>query len=78
VQNLEAAGGEAVISHGGAAQVQLVPVPSEKRASVLREYARVASSGRKHLPVAVGAPLTEFAAIAAQYPVYRIEPSRSR
>jgi len=34
---------------------------------------RVASGGRKHFPLPVGAPLTEFAAIASQYPVYRIE-----
>jgi hypothetical protein len=34
---------------------------------------RVASSGRKHFPLSVGAPLADFAAIASQYPVYRIE-----
>jgi hypothetical protein len=32
-----------------------------------------ASSGRKHFPLAVGAPLADFAAMAAYYPVYRIE-----
>lgn len=78
VLNLEASGGEALISHGGATQVRLVPVAPEARAPVLREYARVASSGRKHFPVTAGAPLAEFAAIAAQYPVYRIEPSRGK
>jgi len=31
------------------------------------------SSGRKHFPLPVGAPLAEFAAIASEYPVYRIE-----
>jgi hypothetical protein len=48
-------------------------VPPTERAPVLREYVRVASSGRKHFPLAVGAPLANFAAIAEMYPVYRIE-----
>jgi len=73
VQNLEAAGGRAVIWHGVPQQVLLVRVTVPERAPILREYVRVASSGRKHFPLPVGAPLTEFAAIAAQYPVYRIE-----
>lgn len=75
VQNLEAAGGEAVISHGRPARVHLVSVPSEKRAPILREYVRVASSGRKHFPLAIGASLTDFAAIAELYPVFRVESS---
>jgi len=36
---------------------------------------QVATSGRHHLPVAVGAALSEFQAIAERYPVYRIEPA---
>jgi hypothetical protein len=62
-----------VISHGGSVRVRLVPVRAEERAPILREYVRVASSGRKHFPVHVGAPLADFAAIATRYPVYRIE-----
>jgi hypothetical protein len=73
VQNLEAAHGEAVIAHGGSQRVRLVPVLPEHRAPVLQAYVRVASSGRKHFPLPVGAPLSDFAAIAGQYPVYRIE-----
>lgn len=73
VQNVEAARGDTIISHGRPAQVRLVPVPPEERAPILKEYGRVASSGRKHFPLPLGAPLAEFAAIAAQYPVYRIE-----
>jgi hypothetical protein len=74
VKNLEAARGNAIISHGGSVRARLVLVPPEERAPVLREYVRVASSGRKHFPLSVGASLTDFAAIAAQYPVYRVEP----
>jgi hypothetical protein len=73
VRNLEAAGGDAAISHGGTERVRLVLVPPQKRAPILREYVRVASSGRKHFPLSVGAPLADFAAIASQYPLYRIE-----
>jgi hypothetical protein len=73
VQNIEAGHGDAVICHGGSLRVRLVAVPPGERAPILREYVRVASSGRKHFPLPVGAPLADFAAIAAQYPVYRIE-----
>jgi hypothetical protein len=75
VQNVEAAHGEATISHGRSVRVRLVPLPPEERALILQEYVRVASSGRKHFPLPVGAPLANFAAIASQYPVYHIEPT---
>jgi hypothetical protein len=75
VQNVEAAQGDAIISHGGPMRVRLVLVPPAERAPILREYVRVASSGRKHFPLPVGASLGEFAAIAAQYPVYHILPA---
>ena len=73
VHNLEAANGDAVICHGISVRVRLVKVAPEDRAPILQEYVRVASSGRKHFPLAIGAPLSEFAAIASRYPVYRIE-----
>ncbi len=75
VKNVEAARGEAVIRQGRRRRVRLVTVPPEQRAPILHEYVRVASSGRQHLPLTVGAPLSDFAAIADHYPVYRIDPS---
>jgi len=48
-------------------------VPPAERGPILREYVRIATSGRHHFPVGVGAPLSEFQAIAERYPVYRIE-----
>jgi hypothetical protein len=48
VRNVEAADGDAAISHGGTQRVRLVLVPPDKRAPILSEYVRVASSGRKH------------------------------
>jgi hypothetical protein len=31
-------------------------------------------AGRRHFPLPVGAPLSDFEAIAGSYPVYRIDP----
>ena len=73
VRNVEAAHGDAVIRQGRRRHVHLVAVPPDQRAPVLREYVRIAISGRRHFPVAVNAPLADFAAIAERYPVYRIE-----
>ena len=75
VQNVEAAHGDAVIRQGGRRRVHLVAVPIEQRAPVLREYVRIARSGREHFPLAMGAPLSEFRAIAERYPVYRVDPA---
>lgn len=75
VKNIEAADGLAVLRQGGAEAVKLVPVPAEERAPILREYVRIARSGRRHFPLPAGAPLSDFAAIAEDYPAYRIDPA---
>lgn len=75
VQNVRAAGGAAFIKRGRLRPVVLHEVPLAERAPILQSWARVATSGRKHLPVAHDAPLTAFEAIAADYPVFRIEES---
>lgn len=75
VKNVLAAGGEAVLRHGRRERVRLVSVPPAERAPVLREYVRIATSGRKHFPVQRGAPPAEFEAIADRYPVFRVEPA---
>jgi hypothetical protein len=75
VKNVEAAHGDAVIRQGRRRPVHLVMVPPEQRAPILREYVRIASSGRQHFPLPVGAPLSDFEEIAGRYPVYRIDPS---
>ena len=75
VKNVEAADGNAVIRQGRRRRVHLVPVPSEVRAPILREYVRIAPSGRQHFPLAIDAPLSQFQAIAKRYPVYRIDPA---
>jgi F420H(2)-dependent quinone reductase len=75
VKNVEAAHGDAVIRQGQRRHVRLVALPPKERAPILREYVRIASSGRHHFPLAVGAPLSDFEAIAERYPVYRIDPA---
>jgi deazaflavin-dependent oxidoreductase (nitroreductase family) len=72
VKNVEAAHGDAVICQGHRQRVHLAMVPREERAPILREYVRIASSGRQHFPLPVRAPLAGFEAIAECYPVYRI------
>jgi deazaflavin-dependent oxidoreductase (nitroreductase family) len=77
VKNVEAAHGDAVIRQGRRHRVHLEAVPAEDRAPILREYVRIALSGRQHFPLRIGAPISEFEAIAHRYPVYRIDPSES-
>jgi deazaflavin-dependent oxidoreductase (nitroreductase family) len=75
VKNVDAAHGDAVLRHGRRNNVHLVPVPPAERAPIIREYVRVATSGRHHFPVAVDASLSEFEAITNRYPVYRVDPA---
>ena len=73
VKNIEAARGDAHLRQGRRNPVHLVAVPPDNRAPILREYVRVASSGRRHVPVAVRAPLSRLQKNAERYPVHRIE-----
>jgi len=75
VKNVEAADGDAIIRQGRRRHVHLVAVPPEQRAPVLRQYVRIAPSGRQHFPLPVSTPLSAFETIAGDYPVYRIDPS---
>jgi deazaflavin-dependent oxidoreductase (nitroreductase family) len=75
VKNVDAAEGDAFLRRGRRDHIRLVAVPPEERAPILREYVRIATSGRQHFPVPVGAPLSEFEAIAGRYPAYRIDRS---
>lgn len=75
VKNVEAARGDAVLRRGRRRRVRLAAVPPAERAPILREYVRIAPGGRRHFPLPAGAPLSDFAAIAERYPVYRIDPA---
>ena len=72
VRNLNAAGGRAVLRHGRRESVHLEEVEPGARAPILRRYLQVAPGARPHITVDRTAPLTEFARIAADYPVFRI------
>ncbi|MGA2472258.1 MAG: nitroreductase/quinone reductase family protein [Acidimicrobiales bacterium] len=74
VRNLEADGGRAELRHGRRESVSLVEVDPALRAPILRRYLAVAPGARPHIPVDRKAPLRDFEAIAADYPVFRIEP----
>jgi hypothetical protein len=74
VRNLEAAGGTAELRHGRREPVSLVAVAPERRAPVLRRYLALAPGARPHIPVDRHAPLEDFEGVAADYPVYKIEP----
>jgi hypothetical protein len=75
VKNVRAAGGEAFIKRGRLHPVMLNEIPPEKRAPILKAWSQVATSGRQHLPVPHEAPVSAFGTIAAEYPVFRIDPA---
>jgi hypothetical protein len=73
VQNVRAACGEAFIKRGWTHEITLAEVPPNHRAPILKAWSQIATSGRKHLPVPYDAPVSAFEAIAADYPVFRID-----
>jgi deazaflavin-dependent oxidoreductase (nitroreductase family) len=73
VQNLHAAGGHAILRHGKVEPVQLEEVPVEQRSRILKRYLQVAPGARPHIPISKDAPLAEFEAVAAQYPVFCVQ-----
>ena len=74
VRNVRSAGHRAVLIHGRRQDIRLDEVSIEKRAPVIKRYCEVATSGRVHIPVDHRAPVADFEAIAARYPVLRIVP----
>ncbi len=75
VRDVRAAGGKAFIKRGRSRPVVLTEIPSGERAPILKAWCQVATSGRRHVPVPHGAPVSAFGAIAADYPVFRIDPA---
>lgn len=72
VRNVRAAGGRAVLRHGGREPVRLQEVEAGRRAPILRCYLQRATGARAHIPVDPRAPVEAFERIAAQYPVFQI------
>lgn len=75
VKNVRAAGGRARIKRGRSRPVMLTEIPPAERAPILKAWCQVATSGRRHLPLPHDAPVSAFEAIAADHPVFRIEPA---
>lgn len=75
VRNVRAADGRATLRQGRRHPARLVEVAVADRAPILRQYLDIAPGARPHFPVDRRAPLAEFARIAEQYPVFRIDPA---
>ena len=73
VHNLRATEGKATLRHGAVESVHLTEVDIAQRAPILKLYLKRAPGARPHIPVDPDAPLAEFEAIAADYPVFRVE-----
>ena len=76
VRNIRAAAGAAVLTHGRRRRVHLIEVPVSERAPIIRRYLMFAAGARPHISVNWRAPLTDFAAVAGEYPVFRITTAR--
>jgi len=76
VRNVEAADGNAVLLHGWRRPVHLVEVPVAQRAPIIRRYLLVAWGARPHMSVTWRTPLRDVAAVAADYPVFRVDRRR--
>jgi hypothetical protein len=74
VANVRAAGGQAVLRHGGREAVHLEEVAARERAPILKRYLQVAPGARPHIPVDRRAPLDDFERIADRYPVFHVRP----
>ena len=74
VRNVRAAGGQATLRRRGSLTCCLVEVPENERAPIIKRYLEKVPGGRPHIPVDCHAPLAEFSAIAARYPVFRVVP----
>lgn len=74
VRNVRAADGLVAIRHARTRSRRLVEVPVAQRAPILKRYLQKVPGARPHIPVRRNAPLAEFEAIAARYPVFRVEP----
>lgn len=74
VQNARAAQGKAFIHKAGRTEVRLEEVPAEERPPILKDYLQRAPGARPHVPVSKDAPLKDFEAVAALFPVFRIIP----
>ncbi len=72
VRNVRASGGKAVLRSSSREEVQLVEIPADQRAPILKAYLQAAPGARPHVPVDKDAPLTDFEKIVTSFPVFRL------
>jgi hypothetical protein len=78
LRNVRASEGRAVLHAPKPESVRLLDVPVEDRAPILRRYVQLAPGGRPHIPVEPRASVEEFHAVAARFPVLRVQPETQR
>ncbi len=78
VRNVRAAGGRATIRRRRTVGCRLVEVPVSERPPIIQRYLAQVPGARPHIPVDRHAPLADFEAIAARYPVFRVLPDPPR
>ncbi|MGD0379727.1 MAG: nitroreductase/quinone reductase family protein [Acidimicrobiales bacterium] len=78
VKNVRASDGEALLTHGRRRPVRLVEVPVPDRGPIIKRYLLFALGARPHMHVGWRAPLSAFDAVAATYPVFRVDHRQGR
>lgn len=73
VQNLKSTGYQATLRHGITERIHLQEIEVAKRPPILKAYLKIAPGARPHIPVSMDAPPAEYEAVAADYPVFRVE-----
>ena len=72
VRNVRAAQGHASLIRRKAIPILLIEVPVDQRAPIIKRYLDHVPGARPHIPVDRHADVSEFEAIATDYPVFRI------
>ena len=75
VRNVRANGGRATLHRGRRRPVLLREVPVAERAPIIRTYLRQVPGGRPHIRVPLDAPPADYEAVAADVPVFLVEPA---
>jgi prepilin-type processing-associated H-X9-DG protein len=78
VRNVLAADGHVVIRAGRSRDVVLTMVDVNLRAPIIKNYLQREPGGRPHIPVDKYAPLADFEAVAAAFPVFEIHQAEPR
>jgi len=78
VQNVRATDGQVRLRHGHAMICRLQDVPVSRRPPILKRYLEQVRGARPHFPVSQNASVSDFVAIAPDYPVFLVTPDRSR